>query len=536
MGMWKDRLWNGRLSVLGATLAAALGASCSDASFDEGDSETIAVSSSALTAQDRLNACGQDPRVIAGLVTREICAGADIFFRETFNGNGRTCGTCHPMSNNTTIDSNFVAALRISNPADPLFVFERDPRLAQLESSDELNQFGRIRENVDGFEDPTHKFVERSVPHVLSMRTSIAPDTGDGTTNPPVERTGWGGDGAPGDGSLRSFTTGAVIQHDTKTLARRPGIDFRLPTSQELDLVLAFQLALGRLNELDLNQVNLFDADANEGRRAFLDPMRGRCNVCHLNAGANFLDTGKNRNFDTNTRLEVGFHDVTSTFDGRPLLDGGFGGQGLAHPNIVTDPLAPGGNNGFGNNTFNTAPLIEAADTGPFFHTNAHGPQIEDAIAFYDDVFLFSPADLELVARFGQNSFFEDIDRIGRFLRALNTALNLDMAKQRLRAALTLANRFPNTRVDIQRGLLRLAVAELDDALEVLTDSIQVQPFYPVSVNRIGLAKKEIAAALTAPASSRAGRISNAVSRVENARDQIGANITFQLGQGNLMF
>ena len=31
-----------------------------------------------------------------------ISQGAELFFEETFNGNGRTCGTCHPASNNFT--------------------------------------------------------------------------------------------------------------------------------------------------------------------------------------------------------------------------------------------------------------------------------------------------------------------------------------------------------------------------------------------------------------------------------------------------
>jgi hypothetical protein len=39
-----------------------------------------------------------------------------------------------------------------------------------------------------------------------------------------------------------------------------------------------------------------------------------------------------------------------------------------------------------------------------------------------------------------------------------------------------------------------------------------------------------------ANAGLRGGPLSNAISRVENARDPIGANITFTLGQGNLMF
>jgi hypothetical protein len=125
---------------------------------------------------------------------------------------------------------------------------------------------------------------------------------------------------------------------------------------------------------------------------------------------------------------------------------------------------------------------------------------------------------------------------MGRFLRALNVAFNLDIAKQRLRGAQTLFNRFRDTRKDLQIKLLQLAEAEIDDALGVLTSPATAQPFYPVSVDRLGLAKAEIAAAIAAPASSRGGRISNAVSRVENARDPIGANITFQLGQGNLFF
>jgi hypothetical protein len=125
---------------------------------------------------------------------------------------------------------------------------------------------------------------------------------------------------------------------------------------------------------------------------------------------------------------------------------------------------------------------------------------------------------------------------MGRFLRALNTAFNLDIAKQRAQGALTLFNRFRDTRKDVQIKLLQLAENEIDDALAVLTSPRQRQPFYPVAVDRLGLAKQEIAAAIAAPASSRGGRISNAVSRIQNARDTIGANVTFVMGQGNLMF
>jgi hypothetical protein len=346
---------------------------------------------------------------------------------------------------------------------------------------------------------------------------------------------------APGDGSLRSFLTGAVTQHYPKTLTRTPGVDFRLPTDQELDLTQDFQLALGRLNDLDLTQVNLFDSASNTGRLAFMDPMRGRCNFCHFNAGANAQDTGKNRNFDTGTHTvpapgSVGF------FAGVPIFDGGFGVPDPLHPNfnaLVFDQTGTTFFNSFGNGSFNTPPLVEAADTKPFFH-NQDPAEIEDAVFFYIDPggFVPSQAAKDLVQRFGTpiNFSVDDGFAIARFLRALNTAFNLDLAKQRLDATMTLFNRYRDTRVDIQIGLMNLANAELNDALEVLTNTRTTQPFYPVSVDRIGLAQSEIAAAIAAPASSRGGHISNAISRVENARDQIGANITFNLGQGNLMF
>ena len=52
-----------------------------------------------------------------------IAEGEDLFFNETFEGNGRTCGTCHPKDNNFTIDPAFIAKLPAN---DPLFVAESD--------------------------------------------------------------------------------------------------------------------------------------------------------------------------------------------------------------------------------------------------------------------------------------------------------------------------------------------------------------------------------------------------------------------------
>ncbi|HET9228968.1 MAG TPA: hypothetical protein VFR31_19985, partial [Thermoanaerobaculia bacterium] len=39
-----------------------------------------------------------------GLVSQAVGQGADLFFRSTFSGNGRTCATCHRVNNNQGLD------------------------------------------------------------------------------------------------------------------------------------------------------------------------------------------------------------------------------------------------------------------------------------------------------------------------------------------------------------------------------------------------------------------------------------------------
>jgi hypothetical protein len=192
---------------------------------------------------------------------------------------------------------------------------------------------------------------------------------------------------------------------------------------------------------------------------------------------------------------------------------------------------------------FNTPTVIEFADTMPGFH-NDSADTPEAVVAFYTSAdFQRSKASADLIARFGTPISFSDADaaRIARFLRVLNTALNLDMAKQRLNAAKTLAGTFKNVKPELQTTLMNIALGDINDALEDLSPTnaaLQVQPFYPVAQDRLAIAKAEIQAGLDAGDDwqVRKDHISNAVSRVENARDQIGSNITFTLGTGNVMF
>jgi hypothetical protein len=363
-----------------------------------------------------------------------IDRGEKIFFEETFDGNGRTCGTCHRREDNFTITPAFIATLP---PDDPLFVAETNPALAEnFEKPKLMRAFGLILENLDGFDDLEHRFVLRGVPHTLALRTSVA--------SPQGPRTGWSGDGAPGDGSLRSFAVGAVIQHFPKTLNRVPGVDFRLPTDAELDALEAFMLSLGRQQDLSL-PLPLRNPTARRGQEIFMDDSLGKCNLCHQNAGATSklagVDLG-NANFDT------GIEDLPD----RPA-------------DLTGERVPP--DDGFGipgDGTFNVPPLVEAADTGPFFHDNAVDT-LEGAVAFYDgDSFNESPAGQMLAAMDPEGAGIEldatQIEAIAAFLRVLNALENIRQAI----ALLEEAQKRPG-RQDVD---LAEAGEEIGDAIRVL--------------------------------------------------------------------
>jgi hypothetical protein len=367
-----------------------------------------------------------------------IARGERIFFDETFDGNGRTCGTCHRSEVNFSISPAFIATL----PADDaLFVAEFDPNLAEnFEKPELMRRFGLILENLDGFDDLENDFVMRGVPHVLGLRTSV--ESADGP------RTGWSGDGAPGDGALRSFAVGAVIQHFTRTTNRVAGVDFRLPTEEELDALEAFQLSLGRQEDLAL-PLPLRDPVVLRGQEIFLDPALGKCNLCHVNAGATTDFGGGNRgnqNFDTG---------VEELPDQPPELFG----AGLPADDGFGTP---------GDGTFNTPPLLEAADSGPFFHDNSVAT-IEAAVAFYDgDSFNESPAGRRLASLDPEGAAIEidatQIAALAAFLRVVNGLENIRSALELLEKA---ASKGIFERRDAAR-LLERAIEETEDASGVL--------------------------------------------------------------------
>jgi hypothetical protein len=382
-----------------------------------------------------------------------IAQGDNLFFNETFGGNGRTCGTCHPSENNLTIDPKFIATLP-SN--DPLLVAEFDPNLkcnpkCRFENPALMRKFGLILENVDGLGD-LDRFVMRGVPHTLGMSTSITRAAFD-TVSPPKQRTGWGGDGAPGDGTLRDFATGAVRQHFTKTLKRVEGKDFRLPTPAELDALEAFQLSLGRQADLNLRVMTLKGPVADLGRQLFLG-NEAKCDQCHSNAGAN-LTVVDGESVPSNANFDTGVEDFKH--QANLPADGGFGTQAGS---------CPSGGCGKGNGTFNTPSLVEAALTGPFFHNNVV-KTIEEAVEFYNsDAFNDSPSGIFVG---GIQLTDTQVAAVGAFLRVIS-------ALEKVRSTIVLLDKVLEARglSEAQRPL-RIANAEIGHGIRVLQE-VKLQP------------------------------------------------------------
>ena len=431
-----------------------------------------------------LGACGSTPNVPD---TDLAASGELIFLTETFQGNGRTCSSCHRPTDNFGLSPAFIATLPAN---DPLFVSESNANLRRnFENPRLMREFGMILENLNGFEDLETDFNMRGVPHTLALRTSVESAAG--------PRTGWSGDGSPGDGSLRSFATGAVIQHFTKSLDRVAGVDFRLPTDAELDRLEAFMLSLGRQADLDLPLRLRGDAAA-RGQEIFLDDSLGKCNVCHFNAGANadrsvFGSASDNRNFNT-------------------------GVVNLDHPANRAGLVVPP-DDGFGapgNGEFNTPPLVEAADTGPFFHNNAVAT-IEEAVAFYNSAaFNDSPSGRALAAGGARGISLDaaEVTAVAAFLRVIN-------ALENIRSSSELADQAAARDVLQNRSmaLLQRASSDTEDAAQILGEA----SLHPRAVELLNEALELLRRVEAAGPSERvrSSLIEEAVELQERARDDL---------------
>jgi hypothetical protein len=190
-----------------------------------------------------------------------------------------------------------------------------------------------------------------------------------------------------------------------------------------------------------------------------------------------------------------------------------------------------------GRGTFSSHPLIEAVDNGPFFHT--HGAaEIEDAIRYYSGpVFGTSPS-----GRLGPPGIpggaivltDAEVNDVGRLLRVLNAAFNLQLALPRVLSAHQIAEAYGNRYISIQRGLLELARIEMGDALDVLgavsnldTDAQDLILSADRSLRR---------ATRSLYRHERAEQARRALLSLSEANRALGTGLDFVIGEGTLMF
>jgi len=383
-----------------------------------------------------------------GQVTEEqanlIDEGRRVFTEETFDGNGRTCSTCHiaeegydifPSSlkklTKKELDLVFAATVPGFENVDlikthALFNISGGP--APLCPGDEPTCF----DDDDGHAGPV--FRASMAIQALDLTTHMtqdAVDEGDfhGTPLLPPEcsegvelelpQLGWSGDGSPGtpkvledddtcqthhgffdenaDGSFRAFVTGAIAQHYTLSMDRTVGVDFRRGTDDELDALEAFQRWLGRrllteeenevqgtenASEFEILLLDFADSRVALGRDHFASNDGATCNRCHDNGGALSFDNGRNDN--NLTKISLAGDDIGLAAVGFPLPED----EGV----IVT--AFSGGDSGVRFGAFNSQSIIEAAEKKAWFHNHKAVDDFEEAIAHYgsDDFLTGIPA------------------------------------------------------------------------------------------------------------------------------------------------
>ena len=119
-----------------------------------------------------------------------------------------------------------------------------------------------------------------------------------------------------------------------------------------------------------------------------------------------------------------------------------------------------------GDGTFNTPSLVEAADTGPFFHNHSVAT-IEGAVAFYNgDAFNNSPAGQAIrgSANKAINLDATQVVSVSAFLRVINALHNIDELNDMLGAVAR------NEYLDGEHPdhVVKRSINDIDDAIMVL--------------------------------------------------------------------
>ena len=112
---------------------------------------------------------------------------------------------------------------------------------------------------------------------------------------------------------------------------------------------------------------------------------------------------------------------------------------------------------------FNSPPVVESADTGPFFH-NHTVTDLESAVAFYGTpAFQNTLGNSAIPVTISADPDDPEVQAIAAFLRVLN-------ALENIRSSIDVAERARKmTRIEDMRELAGLSLAETIDAMQVLS-------------------------------------------------------------------
>ena len=167
------------------------------------------------------------------------------------------------------------------------------------------------------------------------------------------------------------------------------------------------------------------------------------------------------------------------------------------------------GDGTFGNRAFNTASVVEAADTAPFFHNNVVST-LEGVVEFYSGPEFNTPR--APAARFNFNQ--TQRDQIADFMRAVNTLQNIDVAARGAGEILAI-NGNPKKEQDTR---LQTAFEETQDTIDVLDDG----GIFPSAVPHLTAARQLIAQAQqTNNPNDRRNLIQQAITELDGARDAV---------------
>jgi cytochrome c peroxidase len=386
----------------------------------------------------------------------DIERGRQIFTQETFGGNGRTCATCHVLELNGGLPpANVKQRLgTLATSFDPLFIAERNMNLNTLtvsaavgfaegavltgtaggaaarvkvrarlsstrflvhggidplltagsaitDGSTTANVVSIVKGDLDGLEDVNRLRGPSVSPSFPDGRALILENI-DGFELAPVFRKSphlqnlkfTGPFGFNDDvHSLEEFSVQAVRQHFPRSLQRREGIDFRLPTPEEQRLLKVFMRSLDLLpgrslaEQLDAFKLGHFARTAAQrrGRSLF---ENSDCTGCH---GGATLAGGPR----------------ATGINAQPINGPAPGGDGLP-----MDSSPPGGTS---NRPIATPTLFNVKNNAPFFHESSN-LTLEDAVTFYTtDAFRNSPES----ENFGFNFTPQQVSDVAAFLRSL---------------------------------------------------------------------------------------------------------------------